>query len=249
MKSIWRKNLIITLILGLLAIPVYFVDEAFTSGGGGGWITLNFRGLIFETYVALIAIHAVLSTLSVHFFPLVAALPRYLATFLMSLILFAGGFYAWGLLDDMAHARQIRALEAKRAPLANVIELKEWWYYPDSIAPTEIRVSVVVHSAGRFDGLVRGNVKRADGSSDLVFISGDDLSHQRRVKKDDAFIYHFTLQFRQPGPANSVRITLWLFDPEVAPDARSIAKTYISSPSDRDEGDDFFSPLPPPIQK
>ena len=45
MQSIWRKHLIICLFLGLLAIPIYFLDLAFTEEGGGNWITLDFRGL------------------------------------------------------------------------------------------------------------------------------------------------------------------------------------------------------------
>jgi len=47
MQSIWRKHLIICLFLGLLAIPIYFLDLALTEEGAGNWITLDFRGLIF----------------------------------------------------------------------------------------------------------------------------------------------------------------------------------------------------------
>ena len=43
MQSIWRKHLIICLFLGLLAIPIYFLDLALTKEGGGNWITLDFR--------------------------------------------------------------------------------------------------------------------------------------------------------------------------------------------------------------
>ena len=46
MQSIWRKHLIICLFLGLLTIPIYFVDLASMGRGGGNWITLDFRGLI-----------------------------------------------------------------------------------------------------------------------------------------------------------------------------------------------------------
>jgi len=35
MKSLWRKHLIICLVLGLLAIPIYFLDRALLGGGGG----------------------------------------------------------------------------------------------------------------------------------------------------------------------------------------------------------------------
>ena len=49
MTSTWRKHLIICLFLGLLAVPIYFLDLASTQQGGGNWITFDFRGLIFWT--------------------------------------------------------------------------------------------------------------------------------------------------------------------------------------------------------
>ena len=44
MQSIWRKHLIICLFLGLLAIPIYFLDLAFTeekkeAAIGSHWIS------------------------------------------------------------------------------------------------------------------------------------------------------------------------------------------------------------------
>ncbi len=66
MKSTWRKHVIICLFLGLLAFPLYFLDLTFTGeGGGGNWITLDFRGLIFWTYITLLAIHVVVSSIAV----------------------------------------------------------------------------------------------------------------------------------------------------------------------------------------
>ncbi|PYK13909.1 MAG: hypothetical protein DME64_12510, partial [Verrucomicrobia bacterium] len=65
MQSIWRKHLVICLFLGLLAIPIYFLDLAFTEEGGSNWITLDFRGLIFWTYTALLAIDVALSSIGI----------------------------------------------------------------------------------------------------------------------------------------------------------------------------------------
>ena len=46
MKSTWRKHLVICLVLGLLAVPIYYLDQALLGPvrGGGNWITLDFRG-------------------------------------------------------------------------------------------------------------------------------------------------------------------------------------------------------------
>jgi hypothetical protein len=74
MKSVWRKHLIICLVLGLLAIPIYFLDQAFLGPSGGNWITLDFRGLIFWTYITLVAIHVTLSSIAVLLFPKSGAL-------------------------------------------------------------------------------------------------------------------------------------------------------------------------------
>ena len=38
MTSTWRKHLIICLFLGLLAVPIYFLDLASTPQGGGNWV-------------------------------------------------------------------------------------------------------------------------------------------------------------------------------------------------------------------
>jgi hypothetical protein len=83
--------------LGLLAIPVYFLDTASTSGGGGGnWITLDFSGLILCTYVALLTIHIALSSIAVLSFPKSGVLRIHLSSMVVSVVLLAAGFVAYG---------------------------------------------------------------------------------------------------------------------------------------------------------
>src|SRR5438067_7429160 len=102
MKSVWRKHLIICLALGLLAIPVYFLDRALLGGGGGNWITLDFRGLIFWTYITLVAIQVTVSSIAVLLFPKSGALRIHLGSIAISLILFVTGVATYGKLRRLA---------------------------------------------------------------------------------------------------------------------------------------------------
>jgi hypothetical protein len=96
MTSTWRKHLIICLFLGLLAVPVYFLDLATTQQGGGNWITLDFRGFIFWTYLTLLAIHITLSSIGVLSFPNSGALRIHLCSMVLSVILLIAGFVFYG---------------------------------------------------------------------------------------------------------------------------------------------------------
>ena len=92
MQSIWHKHLVICLFLGLLAIPIYFLDLAFTEEGGSNWITLDFRGLIFWTYTALLAIDVALSSIGIVSFPKSGVLRIHFCSMVLSVILLVVGF-------------------------------------------------------------------------------------------------------------------------------------------------------------
>ena len=96
MQSIWRKHLIICLCLGLLAIPIYFLDLAFTEEGAGNWITLDFRGFIFWTYITLLAIDVALSSIGTVSFPKSGVLRIHLCSMVFSVILLVAGFILYG---------------------------------------------------------------------------------------------------------------------------------------------------------
>ena len=97
MMSIWRKHLIICLFLGLLAIPMYLMDLASTrDSGGGNWITLDFRGLIFWTYIAFLAIDIVLNSIGVLSFPQAGMLRIHFCSVVLSVILLVTGFFVCG---------------------------------------------------------------------------------------------------------------------------------------------------------
>src|SRR5881394_2804427 len=108
MQPIWRKHLIICLFLGLLAIPMYLLDLALTEKGGGNWITLDFRGLIFWTYIALLAIDVALSSIGIVSFPKSGVLRIHFCSMVLSVILLVVGF--------ILYVKLLRAEAISRCP-------------------------------------------------------------------------------------------------------------------------------------
>ena len=127
MKAVWRNHLIICLFLALLAVPIYFLDRALLGGGGGGsWIRLDFRGLIFWSYVTLVAVHITLSSIAVLLFPMAGALRIQFGSLTLSVLLLVAGIVVYEKLHRLAVSNESRALMESRKPLINAIELKRW---------------------------------------------------------------------------------------------------------------------------
>jgi hypothetical protein len=137
---------------------------------------------------------------------------------------------------------------ASRRPLINVIELTQWWYFPDQSDPTEIRARVVVRQSGRFAGNVTGEQTDSSGDFTIVFLSTNGPESQRQVRGGEAFTYAFPLKFLTPDHANDVRITLSLFKAPSGPAAGDISKVFMNSPQKDDDGQSFYGVLPPPSQ-
>jgi hypothetical protein len=248
--SIWRKHLMICVVLGLLAVPIYFLDQALLGPvrGGGNWITLDFRGLIFWTYITLLATHVTLSSIGVLSFPKSGVLRIHFGSMLLSAILLATGLVVYGKLRRQAISNEQRTLMENRRTRINVIELKEWWYFPDDSYPMEIRVSVVVHESGRFAGNVTGEQTDLSGASRTVFESANEPESQRQVASGEAFTYAFPLKVLHATHADNVRITLYLFKARSGPAAGDIAKVFMNSPQQDDDGQFFYGVLPAPSQ-
>jgi hypothetical protein len=249
MKSVWRKQLIICSVLGLLGIPIFFLDRALFGGAGGGnWITLDFRGLLFWTYVTLLAIYVTVSSIAVLLFAESGVLRIHFVSIVLSVILLVTGIATYGKLRGLAASNERRTLIENRKPLINVIELKQWSYVPDEADPTEVRVSVVVHQSGRFAGDVIGQHIDSSGSSTTVFQSTNGPESQRQVHSGETFTYLFLLNFLTLGHADDVRITLYLFKSPSGPASGDIAKVYMNSPQQDDDGEYFYGVLPAPSQ-
>ena len=249
MKSAWRKHFLICFVLGLLVIPIYFLDRTLLGGGGGGnWITLDFRGLIFWSYVALVAVHVTLSSIAVLLFPKAGALWIQLGSLVLSVILLIAGVAVYGKVRRLAISSEYRALMESRRRLINAIELKKWSYFPNESHPTEIRVNVVVRQSGRFAGNVTGEQTDSSGSSKTIFESINGPESQRQVSSGEAFTYAFRLEFLTAGRADDVRVTLYLFKAPTGPAAGDITKVFIKAPEHNDDGQTFYGVLPPPSQ-
>ena len=250
MKSIWRKQLIVCVCLTVLAMPVYFLDQALLGprAGGGNWINLDFRGLIFWTYVTVLAIQVTVSSIAVLLFPKARVLRIHLGAMVLGVVLFITGGAVYGKLRGLAISNEHQALIESRKPLMNVIELKRWWYFPDESHPTEIRVSVIVHQSGRFAGNVTGEHTDPSGDFTTVFQSTNGPESQRQVRSDEALTYAFPLEFLNVGHANDVRITLCLFKAPSGPAPGDIAKVFMNSPQQDDDGEYFYGVLAAPSQ-
>jgi hypothetical protein len=247
MKSGWLKHLIICLVLGLLVIPIYFLDRELLSGGGGGnWINLDFRGLIFWTYVTLVGVHVIVSSIAVLLFPKAGVLWIHLGSMVVAVLLVITGVAVYGKLRRMAMSNEYRKMMADRRSLVNVIELKRWWYVPDESHPTEIRVDVVTHQPGRFAGNVTGEQTDASGSSTTIFEAANGPESQRQVRAGEAFTYAFPIKFLAAGQVDDVRITLYLFKAPDGPATGDITKIFVKSPQRDDDGHYFYGVLPPP---
>ena len=226
MKSVWGKHLLICFVLGLVAIPIYFLDRALLGGGGGGnWIRLDFQGLLFWTYITLVAVHVTLSSIAVLLFPKAGALWIHLGSIVLSVILLVTGVAVYGKVRRLAMSNEYRALMESRRPLVNVIELKEWSYFPDENHPTEIRVSVVVHQPGRFASNVTGEQTDSAGSLTTIFESTNGPESQRLVRGGESFTYAFPLKSLTMGRADDVRVTLYLFKAPSGPGWRRYCKS------------------------
>jgi hypothetical protein len=80
----------------------------------------------------------------------------------------------------------------------------------------------------------------------MVFQSINQPESQRQVGSGEDFTYAFPLEIRHAAHADDVRITLYLFKAGGGPSTGDIAKVFMNSPKEADDGEHFYGVLPPP---
>jgi hypothetical protein len=164
----------------------------------------------------------------------------------LSLILLVSGFALYAKVHDLVGRHEYAILMKQRSALLNVIELKDWQYYPNEISPSEIRVTVTIHDSGRFAGNVSGEQTDSSGSTTTVFESTNEPGDQRQVSNGETFNYVFPLKNLHQGHADKVSITLYLFKASSGPATGDITKVFMNSPHEEDDGQYFYGLLPLP---
>jgi hypothetical protein len=164
----------------------------------------------------------------------------------LSLILLVTGFVVYGKVLRCVAAKQDRVAIEHRRALLDVIELKDWQYYPHEISPAEIRVKVTVHGSGRFAGNVTGEQTDRSGSATTVFESTNKPRDQKQVITGESFDYVFPLKILRAAQADKVSITLYLFKAGSGPADGDITNVFMNSPHEPDDGQYFYGILPSP---
>jgi hypothetical protein len=150
----WKQHIAICATLALLAIPLYIADRYLTKCGGGGWISLDFSGVIIIPYIAFVAVHIAVSSLILAVSPNVRLLPLHLSSGILTIGLLVVGLLTYSARQRSRDAANYEKRDEIIQQLRNAIELREWWYEPSDEALKEIHVRVKVHESARVSGII-----------------------------------------------------------------------------------------------
>lgn len=240
----WEYHIRLCFILLFLTIPIAIADFVLLKDKGGGWISLDFRGILTGAYLIVVVLHIIISTLTLKYtsWQHVAMVHSFSAVF--SIGLFCAGAYGYFAWQKSLDRRQYEQTRATRAKLFHVLSLKEWWYSPDSKNPTEIIVSVSVSESGRFSGNANGYGEGEYG--EMHFHS--DKVQQRHVKKGEHFTHAIPITWVKEGMPSMIEITLYLFADSTGSAGQNVIKVFTPQPTREDDGHNFYDVLPPPNQ-
>jgi hypothetical protein len=238
----WESHIRLCMVLLLLAIPVAIADFFVLKDKGGGWISLDFRGILTGAYLIIAGIHVVMSSAAVKFFPQQALWSLHALSAPLSVIVFSAGVYVYGQWHNHRDWVQYEKTRASRSKLANVVALNGWKFSPDQENATEIIVSVSVSESGRFACSAHG--RDADEYSEWYLYS--DGVKQRQVEKGEKFTHTLPLKRSRPGIPEVIEITLYLFADSTGSAGTNVTKVFTPQPSRDDDGHFFYGVLPPP---
>ena len=228
----WKQHIAICTTLALLAIPLYFADKYLTKGGGG-WISLDFSGVIIFPYIAFAGVHIAVSSLILAVSPNVRLIPLHLFSCILTIGLLVVGFLTYSARQRASDAANYKKRDEIIQQLRNSIELREWSYEPSDEAPKEIHVRVKANESGRFSGNAEG---RAGGNlGEMIFTTNTQDFPHTKADKGEEFSLVFPLHFLKEGKADSISITIYLSRGEtgtIVEDGTIIFEDKPSSPYD-----------------
>ena len=96
MKPIWFRQLVVYAGLGLLAVPIYFVDHWLFAPRGSGWIALDFREILFWSYLIWLALCTVVSSIVLSAFLGARKVGVQLTLMGLSIVLLLTGSFVYG---------------------------------------------------------------------------------------------------------------------------------------------------------
>ncbi|MEO7209494.1 MAG: hypothetical protein ABIY35_01005 [Chitinophagaceae bacterium] len=239
-----RTHLVICCILLLLCIPVYFLDHYFLKSSGGNWITLDFSYLLIKAYLIFLVVHFTFSTLAVIYYPHFNLLTTHLFSAILSLSLIALGIYVYNKHDEQNYNEKEHVKTEQRKTYFNDVQILRWWFEPNTKNPKEIHVDLKIASAGRFSAQVNGS----SVGEDMKNIFYSDGEPQHLVKAGEIIHIIFPLTIQNPGQANSIEFTFYLFKHPVGesgPD--DVSKVFKDSIGQQDDGKYFYEKLVPPL--
>lgn len=235
----WRNQLIIGGILIGLTLPVYFLDRALLKPTGTSSF-LDFSGLFLWTWLILIALHLILSSLGVHFYPKKSLSSIHLVSALSSIILFVVGYLGIESVYRYKTRKSYEIRQDERNKLADVIQLKQWWLEPSAEDPQEVHVKVSVSESGRFSGGL--DARNTENDWEQIFAQRDQS--QIQVRAGDEFDYVMDLERFNPGIPDDWQLTFYLFKDENGSASENITKIFVSHPERGDDGHFFYGQLP-----
>lgn len=239
-----RTHLIVCFILLLVCIPVYLIDHYTLKSGGSNWISLDFSNLLIKAYLVFLAIDITISTLAVIYYPHFSLLKTHLFSAIISLALLALGLFVYDRYDHTKSRNESKVITEQREKFFNDVQLLRWWFVPDAKNPGEIHVDLKVAAQGRFAANVKGNVIGEDGNN----IFSSDGEPQHLVKAGEIIHYVFPLTINNPGQANNVEFTFFLFKHRIGESGpNDVSKVYKDSVDRNDDGTYFYEKLPSPL--